>query len=318
MSETSRFERHLRWFPRKWRETYGVGMTALLDDTYGDRRLPLPVRFSLIRTGALERVHEGGFIGVITPWDRRRSAWQWILAGWTAFMLAGAIFAKFSDNWVTLSSTLDRTSALLGYGLVQWGGSVGMFVVVAAALIVLPSLARLVRQGGWAQVGRPVLRALIFVALSIAATGGVVFWASHLSFHQRNGGLVLYQFIVTAWSVVLGVSLVVASASAISVARRVTLSSRQARWLSTLSITLTTLMVAIFLGVITWWRVEALHAPVFMRNAIGNGIVATSATFPPALVVAFILMIAGLAMAMTGVTLLRASPGPALGTDQAL
>jgi hypothetical protein len=302
VSQSKRIEGRLHWYPRKWREKYGAGMVALLEDTYGDTRLPMAVRFSLMRRGTHERIREGGFIGAATAWERRRSAWQWILAGWTAFMLAGAIVAKFTDNWVTLSSALDRTSAHLGYGLVQWSGTVGMLVVVAAALIVLPSLARLVRDGGWDQVGRPVLRALVVVALAIVATGGIVFWANHLSFHQRNGGLAIYQVIVTGWSLLLGVSLVVASASAISVSRRVELSLRQARWLSAMLAVLTALMVAIVVGLVIWWRVEALHAPTFMRNAIGNGIMATSSTFPPALVLAFVLMIVGLAMAMTGVT----------------
>ena len=67
-----------------------------------------------------------------------------------------------------------------------------------------------------------------------------------------------------------------------------------------MAMALTLSMVAILAAMIIWWRIEASHAPAFMRSGIGNGFIITSSTFPPALVVASILMLIGLAAAISG------------------
>ena len=77
------------------------------------------------------------------------------------------------------------------------------------------------------------------------------------------------------------------------------------------------LMAAILAAMITWWTIEASHAPAFMRNGIGNGFIVTSSTFPPALIMASILMLIGLAAAIAGTLRVaqarRASAGTHLG-----
>ena len=47
--------RVLRWYPSAWRRRYGRELVALLEDTYGDRPLPLRCRLSLIHSGTRER-----------------------------------------------------------------------------------------------------------------------------------------------------------------------------------------------------------------------------------------------------------------------
>jgi hypothetical protein len=48
--------RVLRWYPAAWRRRYGDELIALLDDTYGERRLGLRVRMSLLQSGVRERI----------------------------------------------------------------------------------------------------------------------------------------------------------------------------------------------------------------------------------------------------------------------
>jgi hypothetical protein len=48
--------RILRWYPAAWRRRYGEELVAMLDDAYGDDKLPRRDRISLIRSGVAERV----------------------------------------------------------------------------------------------------------------------------------------------------------------------------------------------------------------------------------------------------------------------
>jgi len=46
----------LRWYPVAWRRRYGEELVAMLDDTYGDDKLPGRARLSLVRSGLMERI----------------------------------------------------------------------------------------------------------------------------------------------------------------------------------------------------------------------------------------------------------------------
>jgi hypothetical protein len=46
----------LRWYPPAWRRRYGEELIAMLDDTYGNDKLPPRVRISLFRSGLTERI----------------------------------------------------------------------------------------------------------------------------------------------------------------------------------------------------------------------------------------------------------------------
>ena len=46
----------LRWYPAAWRRRYGEELIAMLDDTYGNDKLPRRVRMSLLRSGLIERI----------------------------------------------------------------------------------------------------------------------------------------------------------------------------------------------------------------------------------------------------------------------
>jgi len=41
----------MRWYPKSWRARYGEGLTALLEDTHGDKALSWKLRSSIARAG---------------------------------------------------------------------------------------------------------------------------------------------------------------------------------------------------------------------------------------------------------------------------
>lgn len=301
MSHADRFERMLRWYPPHWRSKYVEGMAALLEDTYGAGRVPLKVRVSLMRTGSVERAREIGFIGdSVSSLERQRSGSLLVLCGWGAFMLAGALFAKFTDNWGAANTTADRTLITGLYGVVQWAGAAGMLVVLSAAIVALPSLIRLLRSGDLKIVRRPILRAVCAGAILVATTAALVTWAQHLTVIERNGGLAVYGFAVLVWSLIVSIAVGIITLAVISIARRLEFSRRMIHSLSTLAVVLTSLMFMILAAMITWWSVESVHAPLFMRNGIGNGILYSSSAFPLTLIIASLVMSAGLGAATGG------------------
>lgn len=302
MSDSNRFNQMLRWYPPYWRSKYGEGMAALLEDTYGTGRVPMHVRLSLVKSGSLERAREVGFIGsTVSPLERQRAGSLLVLCGWGAFMFAGALFAKFTDNWgASQLGQGDRVLVMYLYRVVQWTGAAGVMIVFGAAIVALPSLIRLLRSGGWVHVRRSILRAMCAGAIVVVTTAALVTWAYHLTVIERNGGLGVYGFAVAVWSLTVSVAVVIVTSAAVSTVSRLELPRRTTRWLSTMAVVLTSFMFVILAGMLTWWSIESVHEPAFLRNAIGNGLFYTSSEFPLTLVIASLLMSVGLCAAVGG------------------
>jgi hypothetical protein len=301
MSKSNRFERALRWYPARWRSKYSQGMVALLEDTYGTGRVPLKVRLGLVKSGSSERARETGLIGsAASPLERQRAGSLLVLCGWGAFMLAGALFAKFSDNWGAADTKADRALVITLYGVVQWAGAAGALVVLSAAMLALPSLIRMLRSGDWTSVRRPILRGLCAGAIIVTTTTALVMWANHLTVIDRNGGLQVYALAVALWSLTVSVAVVIITLAVVSIARQLEMSTRTMHWLSTMAAVLTSLMIAILAAMLAWWSVEAVHAPLFMSNGIGNGLLYHSSAYPITLIIASLVMGLGLAAAIGG------------------
>lgn len=291
----------LRWYPAHWRAKYAEGMVALLEDTYGAGRVPVRVRASLVKSGAVEHARESGFIGNATsPLERQRAGSLLVLCGWGAFMLAGALFAKFTDNWGAANTSADRALVTTLYNVVQWAGFVGMLLVAGAALVALPSLIRFMRSGDWTTIRRPLRRALCAGVIFVLTTTALVVWANHLTITERNGGLAVYGFAVALWSLTVCIAVVTITSAVVSVVRQLELSEKTIHLLSTMAIALTAIMFVILAAVVTWWSVESVHAPLFMRNGIGNGLVYTSSAYPLTLIVSALVMGVGLGAAISG------------------
>jgi hypothetical protein len=306
MSSADRFERLIRWYPPTWRARYGVEFVALLEDTHGMNDVPWRERLAIAKSGSVERARSAGLLGdSASPNERIRAGSLLILCAWAFFMLAGGIFAKFTEHWSAVTPTADRWIPSDGYRAVQWAGILGVVVVLAAVVVVLPAFVRLVREKGWAVVRTPILRSVLVVAATTAFMAGLVIWAHHLGAHDRNDGLLPYHLIVPLWVLAVAAALGFSTAAAVAVARRLDLSQRELRALGGMAIALAVIMVVIMAGTLAWWGSMAAYAPGFL----GNGALSTSNVLPPAMIVAGILMLLGVATAATGAVRVARSIG---------
>jgi hypothetical protein len=297
MSGTDRFERMIRWYPPEWRARYGDELTALLEDTYETAPIPLRQRLALAKAGSVERIRATGLRGDATaPDDRMRAGSLLVLCAWTLFVVAGALFAKFSEHWDVATPPGDRRLPTDGYQAVQWAGGAGVVIVLAAACMAVPSFIRLVKRGDWSTVRRPVLAAVAMGVAAVAATTGIVVWSHHLGPNDRNRAVPGFRVAAMTWGLVVVAALATATVAAVSVARRLELSRRTLRALGAMAVILTALMGAILVGTVTWWVVVALDAPQFL----GSGAWSTSNVLPPPLLVSGGLMVIGLGAAAAG------------------
>ncbi|MGC1420432.1 MAG: hypothetical protein WA786_09995 [Acidimicrobiales bacterium] len=308
MTRADRFERLVRWFPPRWRERYGAGMIALLEDTYGHADVPRRARAAMFRTALIERVREFGLVGAAAGANERlRAGSLAILCGWACFMVAGADFAKFSEHWSASTPRAHHLLPNLGYLIVQDAGVIGIVVVLVGALLTAPSAWRYVRGGNWPLVRRPVVRSVVAGIGVVAFTVGLAVWAHGLSTSDRNGGLLAYEIVFVLWCVAVVVTLAFATGAALNVSRQLDLTRRTLRMLSGLALVVSAAMIAIVGGTVLWWVSESLYAPHFLGQGIGSGIMAASSTFPLSLIIAGALMLLGLVIAVAGVIRLTPS-----------
>jgi hypothetical protein len=305
------YDHLMRWYPSQWRERYGDEMAALLEDTYAAAsEVPLRQRVDLFRSGLWERARSAGLVGWSQdPGVRLRAGWLLVLCGWAFYIVAGAIFVKSADHWATESPPAGHWVATGGFNVVGVAWVVGCLVVLLAALVVVPAFARFVRSGGWHEVSRPVLAAVAFVAASAVLFVILVAWAHSLNAHDRNGGLPVYGWFFILVSLVFFTAVASATAAAVAVARRVRLSRRAVWALGVIAIALVGVMALALVSLIAWWASEAVHAPGFLSQVIGNGVPFQSSVAPPTLLASGILMVLGLTLGVAGLVRVVGSLG---------
>jgi hypothetical protein len=291
----------IRWYPPEWRERYGPEMAALLEDTYSTpEAVPWRARMGLLRSGLAERARVAGLCGSPGPAEQVRAGSVLVLCGWALFLVAGAIFAKFADNWSVAAPSTARWVASDSYDAVAVLAVLGCALVALAALLAVPPLAHLVRDGRWESVRRPVRRAMVAGGVAVVLFVGALAWAHRLSLHDRNGGLAIYSALLVVAGLAAVAAVLCATAAAVSVARRVELPSRVLRALGLIALALSGVMALMLAGIALWWSWVALHAPDVLLNGIGNGFVYTSDVAPPSLVAAGVLSMLGLLLAFGG------------------
>lgn len=308
---TAAYEHLLRWYPSQWRERYGDEMAALLEDSYATASaIPLRQRVSLARSGLAERARAAGIVGWSRDPDvRLRGGWLLVLCGWAFSIVAGVIFVKSADHWATESPPSGHWVAMGGFNVVGAAAMVGSLVVLLAALVVAPAFVRLVRSGRWHEVSRPIVAAIIAVAASATLFVIMVAWAHSLNALDRNGGLPIYGWFFVLVSVVFFAAVGTGTAAAVAVARRVELTRRTVWAFGVLAIGLVGLMALELVSLVAWWASEAVHAPGFLAQLIGNGMPFQSSVVPPTLLGSGILMVLGLALGVAGLVRVVGSLG---------
>jgi hypothetical protein len=235
-----------------------------MEDCFGSGPPPWRARISLVIGGVRERARLCGVSGdSASPPERIRTGVLVVLCSWTAFVVAGSSFAKLSEHFDDALPTGRDAHHIadLTYSAIQGAALVAGTIVLAGALVALPSLLRFLRSGGWPTLRRHVARATGCAALTAGLTLPLVIWAHHLSNHQRNGGLPAYGALFLAWAVLVSVTLALWTVVAVAAARRVTFSRLLLIVEGTLAVTVTTTMAVILVATTLWWATVADHAP---------------------------------------------------------
>lgn len=306
------YEQLLRWYPPQWRDRYGGEMTALLEDSYSTASdVPLGQRVGLFRSGLAERARSAGLVGSYQDRDvRLRGGSLLVLCAWAFFIVAGAMFVKDADRWSVSRSHAVHWVAAAGFNVVGVTLVIGCLAVLLAALIVLPAFVRFLRAGRWHEVARPVVVAVVSVAVSAVLFAILVAWAHSLVGNDRNGGLPIYGWFFVLVSLVFFAAVGCGTTAAVSVARRVELTRPTLRALGVMAIGLVGVMALTLVSLVAWWASEAVHAPGFLAQTIGNGVPFTSNVVPPTLLASGLLMLVGLALGVAGLVRIVGALGP--------
>ena len=281
-----------------WRARYGDELAALLEDTYGDGRLPVGVRFSLIRGGSLERLRGSPLAARGGSTERVRSGALLVLCAWAVVVLAGAGFAKASEHWdAVLTPAADRRVPAAGYDAVQGAALVGLAAVVTGAALCLPSLTRFLRDGGWPRVRRAVTGAAVVTAVTLVAGLALVAWAHRLDPAQRNGGSGPYGVAAVGGALLVVATIAAWVRAVVLVVADLDLPGRVVRACGALALGVTVAAAVVLAGTVTWWSSLALDAPRFLTGwTVGPA--GPSVSVP--LLAAGVLMAAGLVVAVWG------------------
>jgi hypothetical protein len=306
------YDHLLRWYPPQWRDRYGGEMTALLEDTYSTASdVPLGQRVGLIRSGLAERARAAGLVGRSQDPDvRLRGGSLLVLCGWAFFIVAGAMFVKDADRWSVSRSHAVHWVAAAGFNVVGVTLVIGCLAVLLAAVLVLPAFVRFLRAGRWHEVARPVLVAAASLMTSAVLFAILIAWAHSLTGQDRNGGLPAYGWFFVLVSLAFFAAVGCGTTAAVSVARRVELSRPTLRTLGAMAIGLVGVMALTLISLVAWWASEAMHAPGFLAQTIGNGVPFTSSVVPPTLLASGLLMTGGLVLGVAGLVRIVSALGP--------
>ena len=257
----------LAWYPPSWRERYGDELVALMKDELDGRRPTIRFRASVAWSGLRERGHEAGLVGEQTaPAHQVRAGSLLVLCSWTAFVLAGASFAKLSEHLAGSVPASTRTLAQGAFDAVVLLAFAGAAVLALGAVTSLPSFVRFWRAGGGRAMRRPVAIATLLTALVVALAIPFVLWAHHLNSLQRNGANGVYVGAYVGLAVLVGAVLAQWTAVSVIAARRIDWSRRVLRVEAALAMTLAASMVAISGATAIWWGSIGRDAPWFLQG----------------------------------------------------
>jgi hypothetical protein len=290
----------LRWYPRSWRARYGDELSALLDDEYG-RSVPARIRLSLVSGGLRQRAGQSGLTGDAVPAaDGVRAGALVVLAAWTAFVVAGASFAKFSEHFdEALPHSLGAHHVPdLAFTVLQAMAGAASILVVAGALLAVPAFVRFLRAGGGVSVRGHFLRALTATVVTIAVTVPLLVWANHLPSHQPNGGIHWSGVLFLAWTALIVITLTLWTVLAVAAARRIELSKAVLTTEAILAVAIAVAMVTMVVATAVWWGAMAKDAPAFL-NASPAGLPGSS--WDILLVATVALMVLAMSTAAVGV-----------------
>jgi len=240
----------VRLYPATWRARYGAELEALILEASAGGRVPWRTRADVVRAAARERVHAA--LGGSAP-DRVRASASVVLWAWAAFVVAGVGVQKYSEHWQSATPAGSRELPAAAFDALVVTAGIGSVLVLAGIAATVPSLAALLRAGGWPRIRRPVTAALVLAATLVPATIGLVLWAHRLTEAQRNGHDALYTGIGAAWGLLVLATLVGWTRAATATAAHLDLPPAVLRLEARLAAALAVAMAVMTAATAVWW-----------------------------------------------------------------
>lgn len=256
----------IRLYPRAWRERYGAGILAMVDDDLQGARPPLGLRASLAQHGLRE--HARRLVGA--GGDRaaaRRGGARLVLVAWSLFVVAGCAFAKQAEHVQAALPAGHRRIAADAYATVVAFAVIAAVLVAVAALALLPAFVRQVVRGRDRALDGPARLALVLVGLALAAVAAASAWGSHLSDQQRNpSALTPYGAGFLVAGALVAAAIIASAAAALSYEARLHLPDRLVRIEAGLAVGVAVCLAGMLAATLVWWAEVATHAPWFLHG----------------------------------------------------
>jgi hypothetical protein len=257
----------LRWYPAGWRARYGDEFAAMVEDDLGGRPPTAGFRWSIARSGINERLRSAGLVGdSVPPSERVRGGAFLVLGAFALFVIPGAAFAKISEHWDQSITQGPRHLPAVSFNMVASLAGACAVAVALAALALLPTFQRFLRDGGWADIRRRVGWAMGATLATGAAIAGLAVWSRHLTDHQRNDGFGGYQLLLVVFAILFAATVAAWSATAIAATRRLDLGSGQLKATGALAVAVAACLPVMTAAAAVWWGAMATTAPWFLAG----------------------------------------------------
>jgi hypothetical protein len=249
MAEDTDRSNDLKWYPRSWRDRYGDDFALYLQDRYGDGKIPIAARLSMIRSGSIERLRTGGIVGTSVDTDIRiRGASLLVLIAWGVFVIAGSAFAKYSEHWQLAMPRHDYWLPAAAMLAVRSAAVAGALILLVAGLLTLPAIVDLIRSDGWKPLWALARPMAVSVAVAAVASMVIVTWNHHLGQSPSATAPLALKVAGVVGGLLVVCTLAVSCATAVALVYRVHLSPRVTRTLGVLAIAMAAALVIIFAG----------------------------------------------------------------------
>ena len=232
-------------------------------------RISLRTRIDVARAGLSQRLRDSGLQGDDRPPALQvRAGVLLVLWSWSLFVLAGIGLQKTSEQWQAAVPHAEQGLPAAAFASVVVAAAIGTAAVLIGVLLVVRPLSGFLRAGGWRQIRRPVVRAVVATGLTAVVLAGIVAWAHQLTGSERNGGDWRYGAAVAVLALSGFASVVAWAHAGVVTAWRLTLTGSTLRLEAWLAGTATVAMLVMTAATATWWISIANAAPGYFGTGI--------------------------------------------------
>ena len=270
----------------------------MIEELSGGARVSWRDRFDVVCAGVAERVRAFGLSG-LPPRERAREGSLLVLYAWTLFVLGGFGVQKASEHWTAATPLPKQGLPAAAFNVLVVGAAIGSTLVLLGVAVSLPSLIALIRRGGWTEIRRPIIRAVLVSLLAVVATFGLAAWAHSLTPAARNGHNAIYSGVFLAWVMLSAACLLTWASAAAAIARRLSLPMALLRLEVWLGAAVSASMAVMAIATLAWWAALATAAPWFFE---GRPVGSAASALTPNMIVPAALMLSATLLGLTGTT----------------